>query len=157
MRIAQTLALITIAAALSSASSFAQDHEKKITRAQLPAAVEKTVSSQTEVATVKGFNEEQEKGETFYEAELMVSGHSKDILIDKDGNIVEVEEQVDFASLPAAVQSGLQAKAGKGKLGKVESLTKHDKLVAYETTVMTGGKRTEIQVGPEGKALDHEE
>jgi len=157
MKTAQTLALVTIAAALSSASSFAQDHEKKITRSQLPAAVEKTVSSQTEGATVKGFNEEQEKGETFYEAELMVSGHSKDILIDKDGNIVEVEEQVDFASLPAAVQSGLQAKAGKGKLGKVDSLTKHDKLVAYETTVTIGGKRTEIQVGPEGQTLDHEE
>jgi hypothetical protein len=149
--------LITIAAALSSASSFAQDHEKKISRAQLPAAVEKTVSSQTAGATIKGFNQEQEKGETFYEAELLVSGHSKDILIDEDGDIVEVEEQVDFASLPAAVQSGLQAKAGKGKLGKVESLTKHDKLVAYETTVKTAGKRTEIQVGPDGKALDHEE
>jgi hypothetical protein len=157
MKTAQTLALITIAAALSSASSFAQDHEKKIARAQLPAAVEKTVSSQTAGATIKGFNEEQEKGETFYEAELMVSGHSKDILIDKDGNIVEVEEQVDFTTLPAAVQSGLQAKAGKGKLGKVESLTKQDKLVAYETTVMIGGKRTEIQVGPEGQTLDHEE
>jgi hypothetical protein len=153
----KTLALITIAAALSSASTFAQDHEKKITRADLPAAVEKTVSSKTSGATIKGFNQEEEKGETFYEAELMVSGHSKDILIDKDGNIVEVEEQVDFASLPAAVQSGLQAKAGKGKLGKVESLTKHDKLVAYETTVRTAGKRTEIQVGPDGKALDHEE
>jgi len=157
MKAAQTLALITIAAALSSASSFAQDHEKKITRAQLPAAVEKTVSSQTAGATIKGFNEEQEKGVTFYEAELLVGGHSKDILIDKDGNIVEVEEQVDFASLPAAVQSGLQAKAGKGKLGKVESLTEHDKLVAYESTVTTAGKRTEIQVGPDGKALDHEE
>src|SRR5258708_28257124 len=60
MKTAQTLALITIAAALSSASSFAQDHEKKITRAQLPAALEKTVSSQTAGATVKSFNEEQE-------------------------------------------------------------------------------------------------
>ena len=157
MKTTQTLALVTIAAALSSASSFAQDHEKKITRSQLPAAVEKTVSSQTAGATIKGFNQEQEKGETFYEAELMVSGHSKDILIDKDGNIVEVEEQVDFASLPAAVQSGLQAKAGKGKLGMVVSLTKHDKLVAYEAKVTTGGKHSEVQVGPDGKPLDHEE
>ena len=155
MTTARTLALITVAATLSSVSLFAQ--EKKITRAELPAAVEKTVSSQTVGATIKGFNEEKEKGETFYEAELMVGGHSKDILMDKAGNIVEVEEQVNFASLPAAVQNALQAKAGKGKLGKVESLTKHDKLVAYETTVTIGGKRTEIQVGPEGKALDHEE
>jgi len=55
------------------------------------------------------------------------------------------------------VQSGLQEKAGKGKLGKVESITKHDKLVAYEAKVTTNGKKSEIQVGPDGKPLDHEE
>jgi hypothetical protein len=51
----------------------------------------------------------------------------------------------------------LQAKAGKGKLVKVESLTKKDKLVAYEAQVDTNGKKSEVQVGPDGKALDHEE
>ena len=157
MKTPRTLALIAIAAALASVASLAQDHEKKIARAQLPAAVEKTVSSQAAGATINGFTQEQEKGETFYEAELLVRGHSKDILIDKAGNIVEIEEQVEFATLPAAVQSALQAKAGKGKLSKVESLTKHDKLVAYESTVTSGGKRTEIQVGPDGNTLDHEE
>jgi hypothetical protein len=55
------------------------------------------------------------------------------------------------------VQNGLQAKAGSGKLDKVESITKHDKLVAYEAKVMTNGKRSEIQVGPDGKPLAHEE
>ena len=50
-----------------------------------------------------------------------------------------------------------QAKAGKGHLGKVESLTKHDKLVAYEAVVQTDGKKSEIQVGPDGKPLDHQE
>jgi hypothetical protein len=61
------------------------------------------------------------------------------------------------SSLPAAVKDGLQTKAGKGKLVKVESLTKHDKLVAYEAQVNTNGKKSEVQVGPDGKALDHEE
>jgi hypothetical protein len=136
---------------------FAQDHEKKISRSDLPAAVEKTVAARRAGATIKGFNEEEEKGQTYYEAELVVSGHRKDILMDKAGNIVEVEEQVDLAALPAAVQSGLQAKAGKGKLGMVESITKQDKVIAYEAKVTTGGKHFEIQVGPDGKPLDHEE
>jgi hypothetical protein len=51
----------------------------------------------------------------------------------------------------------LQAKAGKGKITKVESLTKKDKLVAYEAQVVTNGKKSEVQVGPDGKPLDHEE
>jgi len=49
------------------------------------------------------------------------------------------------------------AKAGDGKILKVESLTKNEKLVAYEAKVKTAGKILEIQVGPDGKPLDHEE
>ena len=69
----------------------------------------------------------------------------------------EVEEQVGLDSLPQAVKNGLQAKAGKGKIRKVESLTKHDKLVAYEAQVTTDGKKSEVQVAADGKPLDHEE
>lgn len=156
MKAAHTLAL-AMAAALCSVPSHAQEHEKKISRSDLPSAVEKTVAAQTQGATIRGFNEEKENGKTYYEAELTVNGHSKDVLIDQTGSVEEVEEQVDFASLSGAVQSGLHAKAGSGKLGRVESITKHDKLVAYEAKVMTNGKRSEVQVGPDGKPLDHEE
>ena len=147
-----TLGVLAIAA-----TCLAQEQEKKIQRADLPAAVEKTVATQSQGATVKGISQEKENGQTFFEAELMVGGHSKDVLIDPSGAVVEVEEQVAFDSLPAAVKNGLQAKAGKGQIVKVESLTKHDKLVAYEAKVQNGGKKSEIQVGPEGKPLDHEE
>jgi hypothetical protein len=157
MRTPHTFALAVIAATLCALPSPAQEHEKKINRSDLPRAVEKTVAAQTQGATIRGFNQEKENGQTYYEVELTVNGHSKDILIDPAGAVAEVEEQVDFASLPAAVQSGLQAKAGNGKLGKVESITKHDKLVAYEAKVMTNGKRSEVQVGPDGKPLAHEE
>jgi hypothetical protein len=157
MRVPHIFALALIAAAFYAISLPAQEQEKKINRSDLPPAVEKTVAAQTQGATIRGFNEEKENGQTYYEAELTVNGHSKDILIDPTGAIAEVEEQVDLASLPPAVQSGLKAKAGAGKLGKVESITKHDKLVAYEAKVTTNGKPSEIQVGPDGKPLEHEE
>jgi len=86
-----------------------------------------------------------------------VDGHKKNILMDANGAIVEVEEQVAMESLPSAVRDGLQAKAGSGKVVKVESITKNNKLVAYEAKIMTDGKKSEIQVGPDGKPLDHEE
>jgi hypothetical protein len=87
----------------------------------------------------------------------MVNGHSKDVLMDTNGAVVEVEEQVTVDSLSPAVRDVLQAKAGKGKLVKIESLTKKGKLVAYEAQVITDRKRSEVQVGPNGQALDHEE
>lgn len=142
---------------VSSLSVLLLAQEKKIQRGDLPAPVEKTVTSASQGATIKGFSLESENGQTYYEAEMIVSGHSKDVLIDKDGTIVEVEEQVAFESLPAEVKQGLQAAAGSGKILKVESLTKRDKLVAYEAKVQANGKKKEIQVGPDGKALNHEE
>ena len=138
-------------------AAYVTAQEEKIKRSDLPAAVEKTVAAQSQAATVRGFSREKQNGQTFYEAELMVNGHSKDVLMDAGGGIVEVEEQVELASLPAAVKEGLQAKAGKGRLVKVESISKHGKLVAYEAQVMTNGKRSEVQVGPDGNPLDHEE
>jgi len=140
---------------LLAGTAFAQ--EKKIKRSDLPPAVEKTVAAQSAGATIRGFSTEKEKGQTLYEVEMTVSGHSKDITIGADGSIVEIEEQVALDSLSPEVKAGLQAKAGKGKILKVESLTKKDKLVAYEAQVDTNGKKSEVQVGPDGKTLDHEE
>jgi hypothetical protein len=153
----KTNLLIAIAASGLLFAGALSAQEKKIKRSDLPPAVEKTVAAESTGATIKGFSTEKEKGETFYEAEMMVGGHSKDILIAVDGTVVEVEEQVALDSLSTDVKAGLQTKAGKGKILKVESLTKKGKLVAYEAKVDTNGKKSEVQVGPDGKPLDHEE
>jgi hypothetical protein len=154
------LRVITVAIVVSMLLSVlvrAQDQEKKIKRSDLPPAVEKAVVAHSQGATIRGFSQEKENGKTLYEADPMVGGRSKDILMDADGAVVEVEQQVRVQSLSPAVRNGLQAKAGGGKLVKVESLTKQGKLVAYEAQVLTNGKRSEVQVGPEGEPLTHEE
>ena len=96
-------------------------------------------------------------GQALYEVEMTVKGHSKDVLMDATGAVVEVEEQVALGALPAAVHAGLSAKARGGKMGKVESITKQGRLVAYEAIVESNGKRSEIQTGPDGQSLAHEE
>jgi uncharacterized membrane protein YkoI len=149
--------LIVLAACGLLLAGAVSAQEKKIKRSDLPPAVEKTVAAQSEGATIKGFSTEKEKGQTLYEVEMTVNGHSKDITMGADGSVVEIEEQVALDSLSPEVKAGLQAKAGKGKILKVESLTKKDKLVAYEAQVQSNGKKSEVQVGPDGKPLDHEE
>jgi len=137
--------------------SVAQAQERKLKREQLPPAVEKTVAQESQGATIKGFATEVDKGKRLYEVSLDVNGHSKDISMDKQGNIVEIEEEVTMDSLPAAVQEALRKAAGAGTIGMIESLTKGGKLVAYEAHVTTGKKRSEIQVGPNGEKLAHPE
>ena len=155
MKFSRICLFVLILTELLIAGSPAQ--EKKINRADLPAAVEKTVVSQRHCAAIRGFSQETENGRKYYEAEMVVNGHSKDVLIDANGAVVEVEEEVALDSLPSAVREGLQIRAGKGKVVKVESITKHDRLVAYEAQVMTSRKKSETQVGPDGRPLDHEE
>ncbi len=149
------LVVVIVGASLFAGNASAQ--EKKIARSELPPAVEKTVAAQSAGATIRGYSTEKENGQTLYEVEMTVNGHSKDVSMTADGSIVEVEEQVALDSLSPEVKAGLEAKAGKGKITKVESLTKKDKLVAYEAQVQTNGKKSEVQVGPDGKPLAHEE
>jgi len=139
------------------AAGTASGQEKKIERSELPPAVARAVAAQSQGATVHGFSQETENGQTLYEVELVVNGHSKDVLLDTNGQVVEVEEQVALDALPAGVRAGLSASAHGGTIGKVESLTKQGKLVAYEAVVTASGKRSEIQVGPDGKPLAHKE
>ncbi|HEY2383694.1 MAG TPA: hypothetical protein VGK48_21175 [Terriglobia bacterium] len=149
-------AIVTILVPLAIAF-LANAQEKKIQRSGLPAAVQKTVDEQSKGATIKGYSAEVEGGKTTYEVELTVNGHGKDISMDAQGHILEIEEETRVASLPAPVKDGLAKAAGAGTILKVESLTKNGKLVAYEAVVKSGNKNSEIQVGPDGKALAHPE
>jgi uncharacterized membrane protein YkoI len=155
MRILKTAGTAIVASLIIAGIGAAQ--EKKIKRSDLPPAVEKTMEEVSKGATIKGFSKETENGRTTYEVEMAVNGHSKDVEIDPSGVIVEVEEEVTMDSLPAGVKAGLNTKAAGGKILKVESLSKNAKIVAYEAKIETAGKKSEIQVGPDGKALDHEE
>ncbi|HVH72863.1 MAG TPA: hypothetical protein VNB49_17380 [Candidatus Dormibacteraeota bacterium] len=156
MRILQTTSISILAGLFLAGICSAQ--EKKIKRSDLPPAVEKTVADVSKGATIKGYSEETENGKTPYEVEMVVKGHTKDVELDPSGGIVEIEEEAAMDSLPANVKAGLAAKAAGAKILKVETLTKGGKLVAYEAKVQSAaGKKSEIQVGPDGKPLDHEE
>ncbi len=151
MRIANIF-LICALAALANASN-AEDPVKK---SDLPPLVQKSADAQSAGATILGYAKDKEHGRVEYEVQLMVGDHTKDVTIDPDGRILEIEEQIAPDALPANVFHGLSAQASKGKIAKVESLTKHGRVVAYEAEVI-GGKHAEIQVGPDGQKLAHEE
>src|SRR5262249_21726160 len=103
--------------------------------------------------TIKGFSKETEHGKTYYEVEMKINGHGKDVLIDSTGRVVEIEEEVALGALPPDVQAGIAQQAGKGKVLKVESITKDNAVVMYEAQIRKAGKKSEIKVGLDGKRL----
>ena len=131
--------------------------ERKIQRSALPAAVEKSLQANLQGATIKGFTAEVEGGRKVYEAETVLNGHTRDLQFAVDGSLNEIEEEVSFDSLSAPVQQALKVKAGVAKITKIESLTKHEMLVAYEAAILKGTKKGEVQVGPNGETSKYAE
>ena len=136
-----------------SLASLAQDTEQRVKMDQLPAAVKKTVLEVSKGLKLRGLTREVENGNTFYEAELDVNGRTRDVIMDPTGAIVLIEEEVALGSVPAAVRAAIEKAAEGGKLLLVESLTRNNKVEAYEAHVQRGGKEIEIKVDPDGKPI----
>jgi len=149
-----TIPLLILTCAIASQAA---TQERRLKHSDLPPAVQKTADQESQGATVRGYSSETNGGQLEYEVAMTRHGHRRDVSIAADGSVVEIEEEVALDSLPGLVRAGLLQLAGRGKITKVESLTKRGAIVAYEAQVRTGAKRSEIQVGPDGKPLAHPE
>jgi hypothetical protein len=136
------------------------DVRKKIKMADLPPAVKAAVMEQSKGATLRGLSMELEKGKTYYEAALTVGGHSRGVVFDADGKVVEIKDAVKMEEMPAAARAGLLTIAGAGKVERIESLTRNSQLIGYEAVIVRepphgrAGRhmlhKTEVQVDPAG-------
>jgi hypothetical protein len=137
--------------------AFGEEKETKVAMKDLPPAVQTTVAEQSRGARIRGLSKEVEDGKTYYEVSMTLKGHGKDVLIDSEGAVVEVEEQVTLASLPPQVRAAIVKATGKGKILNVESISKGGQVEAYEAHIATGRKRSEIKVGLDGQLLAGDE
>jgi len=138
---------ILAGATLAAGLAFAAEKPAKLS--DLPPAVQKAIEAQTKGAEIKGFSTETEKGKTFYEAETRLNGHGRDLLFDKTGRLVEVEEETALDAIPAPARSAIQKKAGDGKVLKVEMVTSGSN-VSYEAEIEKNGKKSEFAVKSDG-------
>ena len=128
----------------------AKDADQKISLSKLPPAVRATVEAESKGATIKGISSEKEKGKTVYELETLVSGRTRDLMIDSAGKVYVVEEQLDVDKAPAPVRAALEA---KGKIVTLESVMQDGK-TTYEGQVQTkAGKKIAVEVDASGKPI----
>jgi uncharacterized membrane protein YkoI len=124
--------------------------EKKIQRKDLPAAVQTAVQQEeSNGATVKNIVAEKEGGRTVYEVEMTVRGHTRDLLFDAGGTVIETEEEVSLDAVPAPVKAALEA---RGTVVKVEVVTKGAN-VTYEGQIEKNGKKSEVAVDAAGRRI----
>ncbi len=126
--------------------------EIKVKMANLPEPVQMAVKKQTKGIKAYSLFKKTTGMETTFEVKMKVKGLAKEIEIDTDGNVVKVEQEVKWASVPAKVKKGLTASAGKGKIVKVKSIAKGGS-VTYEATIKTGKETSTVFVGADGMAV----
>lgn len=144
---------VVLGIAALAAWAGAQEHAVKL--AALPAAVQATVKAQVaQGATVRNLVEDRENGKLEYEAELTVNGRHRDLSMDASGTVLEAEDAVALADVPAAARAAF---AIHGKVVSVEAVSQRGALVAYEAVVrQANGKRREVRVTPDGKPAPEE-
>jgi hypothetical protein len=117
----------------------------------LPPAVQKTVQEQTKGAEIKGISKETEHGKTTYEVETTLNGKHRDLEIDANGVVTEVEEETAIASIPEAAKAAIGKKAVGGRIVVVETVTSGNAIVAYEAEYIDkNGRKREVRVKPDG-------
>jgi len=147
------LRMLSIFSVCAISAGICVAQEKRVKMKDLPEAVQKTVAEQSKGATIKGLSKEVEKGQTLYEVELTVDGHSKDVTIDSSGKVVEAEEQVQLSSLPEPIQTAIKQNVGTAQIQMVESVIKGGTLQYYEVHTKKGLKKSEIKIGTDGKVV----
>jgi hypothetical protein len=127
---------------------------KSLALKDLPAPVQKTVNDNLKGGEIKNISKEVEKGITEYEIETMLNGKHRDFDVTAAGKLVDVEQEVDIATIPAAAKTTIEKKFPGGKLVMVESVDKGDGILTYEASYTTkAGKKGEVSVKADGTEI----
>lgn len=122
-------------------------NEQKIELSAAPAAVRDMVAKALNGAAVKSVTREEDDGAVEYEVEYMKDDAECSLTISEAGLMVEQEDAVSTASLPAAVAAAVAKECPGGTVVKAELARKH----TYELKVIKNGKTREVVVTPSGE------
>jgi len=127
--------------------------ERKVTKAEVPAAALAALKKLARGAKITEFAEEIEYGHTFYEGSWKArSGANVDVLVTQGGDLVEIERQVDTDKVPKAVLKAVRKAAGKGAQLAFEKKT----MILYEVKFQKGDSRHELLLTPDGRRVEEE-
>jgi hypothetical protein len=115
---------------------------------QLPAPVTAAFKQAYPKATIRGTAKETEGGKTVYEVESVESGKARDLMYAADGAVLEIEEELNPADLPAPVTASLKKLYPKATITVAERLTK-GAAVQFELQIKGAAKKS-VSFLPDG-------
>lgn len=120
--------------------------------AKAPAPVMEAFQKAYPQAKLKSVKPEKRNGKTVYELESTNAAGSLDVLYSDKGELIEAEEGMPVADLPAAVSAGVQAKYPKAKVLSAEKVTSPAG-IKFEMIIQEGKKKKEVTLDSTGRFL----
>jgi hypothetical protein len=122
----RTSTFLITAALVATLALPAAAKERKLSRAQVPSPVLTAFEKAYPKAKALSFAEEDKDGKACYEIESHDGPTRRDLLYAADGTILEIEETVPPAELPAAVRDAVAKQAPKATIKRAEKVTRGD-------------------------------
>ena len=131
-----------------------EEKEETISMDKVPKAVKEALAKYASESEVKNVEKGEQNGKKVYEFDIEHAGRKFEVAFTKKGKYMGTEEDVDFSTLPDAVQKALTALAGSGKLSGFEKAVDADNKITYEADLDKDGKKSEVAVDADGKVIN---
>ena len=150
--------ITTVAAlALFATSAFAgEEKEETIAMDKVPQAARDALTKYATGTEVKSVEKADHDGKTVYEFTIEKGGRKYELALSPKGKYKGTEEDVEFSTMPEAVQAAFKTLAAGGKISGGEKAEDAHHKVTYEADIEKDGKKSEIAVDANGKVITHD-
>jgi len=155
-RIILNLCLIALVAFVLKACL--DNGEREIAETEVPTAILEAFKEAYPGAVVREYGEELEDGDKAYEISFTHKGQKIDILYAQDGNVIELEETIPAAELPAAIHDELNDRFDQYEIKETEKITKGaDIFYEVRLTATSDEKAYELIFSQDGRLISQEQ
>lgn len=132
-----------------------KEQEREVAENEMPAAVLQAFKSAYPGATVRGYSEEIEEGETFHEVSFEFEGKKLDVVYYPDGKVKVAETVIAHDQLPDAARQAIAKEFPQSAIELAERLEKDGKIF-FEARVLNkqDEKRFEMVFSESGALIE---
>jgi len=134
---------------------FTSDTLQALELADLPSAVQETIKRELGGVSPEKIERDTDDGEVVYEVDAETAdGREIDLEVAEDGTLLEKQEEVRLADVPAAVRATIERELGGVSPEEIERQTENGEVV-YEVDAETAdGREIDLEVAEDGTLLD---
>jgi hypothetical protein len=129
--------------------------EMEIALEETPAATQKTIKENLGGGKITEINRTSEEGEIFYDVDFETGSTTKFMSVAATGELVSVEEEISFTSVPAVAQKAIQSNLNGRSLASVTRRVE-DGETFYDISASKEGRDEEFTISESGDLVDDE-